>query len=292
MTTAYETLGVSKDASDDDIKKAYRKLASKFHPDKVTDEAEKKLVEVKFKEVKDAFEKIETAEKRARYENPQSEAGFQQFSDMNEILRQMRAAHRMHQVFEFMTQIPLDAAYKGHTIEITLNNVKDRIALPAGIPNGARGQFTSEGGKQCVVSVSIGPVFGQPNFEMKHISDARPIIGANGQPSGEIDTGDLVTTVEVDALDVLLGAWVHITDFLGDKYQVRVPAGFNIGQRLKLKGKGYKNWSVKLDRASEHRADLYVLVKPIFKQPKDLAHDKVQALYDLTRPQQTIDVKV
>lgn len=281
--THYETLGVAKDETDENIKKAYRKLASKYHPDKVTDEAEKKVVEAKFKEIKDAFESIETAEKRAQYDNPQSHGdGFQQYSDINDILAQMRRQSGMHvhQVYELMTQLPIENAYKGHTMEFRIGNVADKVILPAGIPNGARGQFKSEGGKNVIVTVHFMP----SNFETLPIHEARPIIGANGQPTGEINTGDLTTSVEVDALDILLGAWIHVTDFLGEKYQVRVPAGFNINQRLKLKGKGYKNWSVQSDKAVNHRADLYVRVLPMFKQPKELNFEKVQALYDVCRP--------
>jgi DnaJ-class molecular chaperone len=291
MTTAYETLGVAKDASDDDIKKAYRKLASKYHPDKVTDEAEKKVVEAKFKEVKDAFETIETAEKRARYDNPQQQDdGFQQFNDINDILRQMRAQQGMHvhQVYELVTQLPIEAAYKGHTMSMRLNGVDDKVVLPPGIPNGARGQFKSEGGKNVIVTVHFMP----SAFETVPINEARPLIGTNGQPTGEIGTGDLTTTVEVDALDLMIGGWIQVTDILGDKYQVRIPAGHNINQRLKLKGKGYKNWSVKLDRAVDHRADLYIRVLPQFKQAKDLDPVKVKVLYDLNQSANHIDVKV
>jgi DnaJ-class molecular chaperone len=291
MTTAYETLGVPKDASDDDIKKAYRKLASKFHPDKVTDEDEKKVVEAKFKEVKDAFETIETAEKRARYDNPQPEGdGFQQYSDINDILRAMRAQSGMHvhQVYELVTQLPIVNAFKGHTMEFRVGNVADKVVLPAGIPNGARGQFKSEGGKNVVVTVHFMP----SEFETVPIQEARPIIGSNGQPTGEIGTGDLTTTVKVNALDILLGAWVHVTDFLGDQYQVRVPGGHDINTPLRLKGKGYKNWSVKNDKAVDHRADLYIRVIPVFKQAKDLDPTKVQVLYDLNKAAHHIDVKV
>jgi molecular chaperone DnaJ len=62
----YEILGLAKDASEDDIKKAYRKLASKYHPDKL-DEAEKIAGEVKFKEAKEAYECLSDPEKREMY---------------------------------------------------------------------------------------------------------------------------------------------------------------------------------------------------------------------------------
>ncbi|WP_048441013.1 molecular chaperone DnaJ [Caenimonas sp. SL110] len=62
----YETLGVPKNASDEEIKKAYRKLAMKFHPDR--NQGDEKTAEVKFKEAKEAFEMLSDSEKRAAYD--------------------------------------------------------------------------------------------------------------------------------------------------------------------------------------------------------------------------------
>jgi DnaJ-class molecular chaperone len=284
MTTYYEDLGVSKDAAADEIKKAYRKLASKHHPDKGGD------AEV-FKKIQTAYDVLSDDAKRAQYDNPQTQGdGFQQFSDINDILRQMRAHANVHvqQVYELVTQLPILNAFKGHTMEVRLGNVVDKVVLPAGIPNGARGQFKSEGGKTVVVTVRFMP----SDFETVEINEARPIIGSNGQPTGEINTGDLTTSVKVNALDILLGAWVHVSDLLGDQYQVRVPGGHDINTPLRLKGKGYKNWSVKNDKAVDHRADLYIRVIPVFKQAKDLDPTKVQVLYDLNKAHHHIDVKV
>ncbi len=61
----YEVLGVAKNASDEDLKKAYRKLAMKFHPDRNPDD---KTAEAKFKEAKEAYEMLSDAEKRAAYD--------------------------------------------------------------------------------------------------------------------------------------------------------------------------------------------------------------------------------
>ena len=62
----YDTLGVPKNASDDDIKKAYRKLAMKYHPDR--NQGDNKAAEEKFKEAKEAYEMLSDAQKRAAYD--------------------------------------------------------------------------------------------------------------------------------------------------------------------------------------------------------------------------------
>ena len=61
----YEVLGISKGASQDEIKKAYRKMAIKYHPDKNPDD---KTAEEKFKEAAEAYEILSDADKRARYD--------------------------------------------------------------------------------------------------------------------------------------------------------------------------------------------------------------------------------
>ncbi len=61
----YTVLGVNRDASDEDIKKAYRKLAMKHHPDRAPDD---KGAEEKFKEAKEAYEMLSDAKKRAAYD--------------------------------------------------------------------------------------------------------------------------------------------------------------------------------------------------------------------------------
>ena len=63
----YETLGVAKNASEEDIKKAYRKLAMKHHPDRNQGDTTK-AAEEKFKEAKEAYEMLSDAQKRAAYD--------------------------------------------------------------------------------------------------------------------------------------------------------------------------------------------------------------------------------
>ena len=71
MTNYYEVLGVNKDATDEDIKKAFRDKAKLYHPDTNTDEAQKKELEEKFKEVNEAYSVLSDPQERAYYDNPQ-----------------------------------------------------------------------------------------------------------------------------------------------------------------------------------------------------------------------------
>lgn len=75
----YDTLGVSKDANQDEIKKAYRKLAVQYHPDKNQGDAG---AEKKFKEIAEAYETLSDANKKAQYDNQSRYGGYGDFSDM------------------------------------------------------------------------------------------------------------------------------------------------------------------------------------------------------------------
>lgn len=275
----YETLGVTTTATEAEIKKAYKKLASKHHPDKGGDQE-------KFKEIQAAYDVLSDPAKKAQYDNPQTAHGPEGFTDINDVLRQMREFHARNAVPEVVTNVPIKEAFNGFTLDIQLKGKPDKVKIPAGVPNLARGQYKSENGEKVIVTVRFTP----SKFATKTINEAQYEASPDGvRLTGCLDTGDVHTVVEIDALDLIIGAWIQVQDLLGDSYQVRVPAGFNLQQRLKLKGKGYKNWSIQNDRASDHRADMYISLQPVFKAPKDLDPSKVQTLYDLTRENSQTD---
>lgn len=114
----YETLGVSKDASPSDIKKAFRKLAMKEHPDKGGD------VE-KFKKINEAYETLSDNEKRQQYDNPQPQIpgfgeGFNPFDIIGNIFQQhkrnVRMADHHHQI-----KVKLDDIYTGTHINLKIS---------------------------------------------------------------------------------------------------------------------------------------------------------------------------
>jgi DnaJ-class molecular chaperone len=278
----YATLGVDKNATDEDLKKAYRRLASKHHPDKVP-EAEKAAATAKFKEISTAYETLTDPRKRQAYDNPQARAWGP--SDMEDIMNAMRAAHgqRAQEMYAIVVTISLKDAYAGKTLNLNLNGSSDSVDLPAGVPHLAQGQYTSKNGKIVNVTVRIQS---EP-FVMKPIQEATRIVNAAGNAfTGSIDTGDLELRVDIDALELIIGKWIKVTDFLGEELQVRVPGGFNPSNRLKVKGKGYVHWSIESAAAEPHRADLFVRINPIFSPISKLNKDKVQELHDAVFPKE------
>ena len=282
----YEVLGVAKTATDDDIKQAYRKLAMKWHPDRHQGD-EKAQAEVKFKEVNEAHGVLSDPQKRAAYDQrgTTSRSGGADFGghSINDIIEKMRRAHggsfhKFRQIAEVEALATLKEAFDGFDFQIRLPDGKiSKFPIPAGCPDGFR--LSHDVNEDVTLNITVR--IKDPRFKVKTASDCSyQHTTRNGRPEIIIETGDVETSVDVDALDIIMGAWVKITGFEQNELQLRVPAGFNVNQRLKVKGNGFYHWA---HQAAEpaHRGDLYVKINPVFKLPKDLELSKVQDLEKL-----------
>ena len=252
----YKILGVSKNASDKDIKKAYRKLARIYHPDLNPND---KVAEKKFKEINEANEVLSHPENRKKYdeygkdwkhaeefekakqqqkqyqgyEQQQYSGGFSDddFSDFfssmfggGRAYSQQRSSTRFRgQDYNAELQIDIREAYTTHKRTITVNNKNIRITIPAGVENGQIIKIKGHGGK-----------------------------GINGGPNGDLyiqftiinnskfkrDKNNLYATIDLDLYKAMLGGEVTVDTF-DSKVKLKVKPETQNGTKIKLKEKGF-----------------------------------------------------
>ena len=126
----YEILGVDKQSSDEDIKKAYRKLAMKYHPDRFSgaSEAEKKNAENKFKEISEAYSVLSDKNKRQQYDNFGSDfanksGGFSDFN-VNDIFNQFFGEDSsFSDFFGGSSSRKTNSSQKGENLKITIQEM-------------------------------------------------------------------------------------------------------------------------------------------------------------------------
>jgi curved DNA-binding protein len=248
----YKTLGVDKNASTEEIKKAYRKLARKYHPDL---NPENKEAHHTFQQINEANEVLSDPEKRKKYDeygehwkhadelnkarqSQQSEAGNWSdqtysaggdFSDFFESLfgQSERAGKRrtkfQGQDYHAELHLNLKEAYQTHQQILTVNDKKIRITIPAGVENGQVIKLKGHGGPGAN---------GGPN------GDLYITFVFAGDPNFKRSGSDLYTTAEIDLYTAVLGGEVTI-DTLGGKVKLKVNPETQNGTKIRLKGKGF-----------------------------------------------------
>ncbi len=276
----YEVLGISRDANESDIKKAYRKLAMKYHPD-VNKEAG---AEDKFKEINEANEVLSDPDKRARYDrfghdgvNGQGgfggggfggfedifgQGGFGGFGSIFEEFFGGGNPNRPRKGQDVVNQviITMDEAFNGTRVKVRmLDGEMKEYKIPPGVQHGMDVRIQGKG---------------QP--------------GANGGPNGdyfirvyikevrnlERSRDDLYYELEINVVDIMAGKKVEVELFKGETAVIRVPELSDINTLLRIKGKGFTRIN-----QPDSRGDLYVKLKPIM--PKKLNRKAKEALETL-----------
>jgi curved DNA-binding protein len=281
----YNILGVSKNASDEELKRAYRKLAMKYHPDK---NPNKKEAEERFKEINEAYAVLSDKEKRRQYDTFGADGFRQRFTqedifrgfDFDEILsglfggkgkREFRFRGRSG--FDFGDIFGGQYGYqdmgrmpqKGEDILYELT-----ISLEEAASGGEKRISYRKNGKVEDVSVKIPR--GMPSGKKLRLA-GKGMEGKNGGPPGDLylqiaikehplfsrEGDDLIVEKEIAFSEAVLGTTIEVPTLEGLK-KVKVPPGTQSHTKMRLKGLGIPHFQ------KEGKGDEYV--KLIVRVPK------------------------
>jgi curved DNA-binding protein len=278
----YRILGVSRDADENDIKRAYRKLALKYHPDKNPDSEER------FKEINEAYEVIGDAEKRSKYDRLGSSyraweraggapGGFDWsqwtsgapggvqvdmgdlgdlfgggFSDFfNSIFGFSSPTRQRRRDIEQPITISLAEAYRGTTRTFSRNGKRLEIDIPPGARTGTRIRVSGQGER------------GQGDLYLKVTVQPMPGTRRKGD--------NLHVEIETDLYTAVLGGEIEIQTFDGPVL-LKIPPGSQPGQTFRLRGRGMPNL-----RKPTQQGDLFAKLRVVI--PQQLS-DEQRALFE------------
>jgi curved DNA-binding protein len=236
----YETLGLTRSSSADEIKRAYRKLARKYHPDV----SKEKDAEAKFKEVQEAYEVLKDAEKRAAYDQlgrdyrsgqqfrpppdweqrfgARGQHGFTDlngFSDFFSTLFGHSSEQASSDAEAGTLEVSVEEAYAGTRRRVTLNEAGHtrtvEVAIPAGVADGQALRIAGSGTRPPLV------------FRVK----LRP------HPVFLVQARDVTVELPLAPWELALGCKISVPT-LGGTVELTIPAGAQAGQKLRLRGRG------------------------------------------------------
>jgi curved DNA-binding protein len=263
----YATLGVDRKADGKAMKKAYRKLAQQYHPDRNPGD---KQAEERFKKIAEAYAVLSDPEKRRQYDQFGDSGFHQRFSqedifrnaDFSDLFGSFGGEDLFSQLFggrvgraDFGRQRPLKGQDYSMQIHIPLRlavtggerrieyqhegrSEQLKVRIPAGVASGAKLRVAGKGGP--------GPAGGKPGDLLLQIEvDADPLFRREGN--------DLLVHVAISYSEICLGSSVEVPTLDRPK-RVKVPAGLQPGQKIRLRGFGVP--------ASGRRAagDLYAVI--------------------------------
>ncbi len=257
----YKTLGVSQTASQEEIKKAYRKLAMKHHPDRTQGDNSS---DTKFKEIAEAYSVLSDEKKKMIYDNGGNQNEFEHHNfnqhnfnpdNLNDIFSQFFDMNNSSHGFmepeldlNYKISISLEQAVLGAEVQIQVTKYENldlkpikkivpvTVKIPAGIDEGMILKLANEG-----------------NSSKKQKGNLNLTINIKPKDNYVRKNSDLYLTQKIDFVTVLLGGDVEINSITGD-FQITIPPNSKNGMKLRVKGKGVKN--VK----SNHVGDLYIVI--------------------------------
>ncbi len=278
----YKILGVSKNASEDEIKKSYRKLAREFHPDRKPDD---KQAAEKFKQIQQAYDVLGDAEKRKKYD--MYGAGFENMGggnyghpgsgpiDLEQIFGgaggpggvdfgdlfgsgfgggQRRTRPRRGRDIHSEITIPFHLAAEGGKYELSIHRGSGRETLTVTIPEGIHQGATIRLAGQGEPSVTGGP----PGDLLVKVKIAP-------HPYFKRDGANILLEVPITVTEAILGAKIDVPTLSNGEVTVTIPPGTSSGAKLRLQNKKIKK------KKTKRRGDQLINIKVTV--PKSLSEE-------------------
>lgn len=285
----YQTLGLKKGASSDEIKRAYRKLAVKYHPDKNPGD---KSAEEKFKEINEAYAVLSDPQKKTQYDQFGSTDFHRRFSqedifrgfDVGDIFKDLgfgtddifsrmfgsrnsqqgshfRGRKRRGEDFNTDLHISFREAAQGveKRVAFMRNGVREELSVkvPAGIANDAKLRVAGKGGK--------GTEGGPPG-------DLYLVVKVAGDPVFTREDNDIIVERVIRFSEAALGTSLEVPTLEGDR-RIKIPAGIQPGTKIRLKGFGFPQLG------KNTRGDLFVKIGVAV--PENLTESQKKLLQEL-----------
>ncbi|MCS6872211.1 MAG: DnaJ C-terminal domain-containing protein [Anaerolineae bacterium] len=286
----YKILGVSRNATAEEIKKAYRNLARRYHPDRNPNDKE---AEARFKQINEAYEVLSDAEKRARYDqlgrhyhqwrsgqginwnDISGSGGFGNFSGFGgegsfaDFLASIFGGGRARETYrqpirgqdiEMPVELTLEEAYSGTERVITRGNKRRTVRIPAGTRDGMRVRVEGEG---------------EPGFAGGPNGDLYLVVSIKPHPLFEWRDDDLYTDLKLPLYTAVLGGEASVPTLNGE-VKLRIPPGTQSGKLFRISGRGMP----RLKQPNEY-GNLYARV--LIQVPTDLTGEELALFEKLAR---------
>jgi DnaJ-class molecular chaperone len=273
----YDVLGVPTDASEDAIKKAFRKLASQHHPDKGGDTT-------KFQQIQEAYETLSDGNKRQEYDHPPRQGFTGNFHDHqtfgDDVFAQMFGAggrsygFRQQQMNnpDSMAQIhiTLSECYNG-TVKVVQLSQSDSFSFnrPAGTLPGSRMRVAGK-----------SPNIINPNAPP---GDLIMNIHVQMEESYDLDGPNLIHYAQIDAISAMTGCDLPVRHINGNTVKLKVPPGTQHGSKLRIRSMG-----LPIPGNAGVSGDWYTIINVYI--PKITDPDTIDLLNKLQAPK--IDIQV